>query len=51
MNSASLTVESISKTFRRKDGDLPVLDGTTLAVGPGEFIALVGPSGCGKGPP
>ena len=32
-----------------EDGDGTLaLEGATLAVGPGEFVAVVGPSGCGK---
>src|SRR6267142_3747227 len=32
-----------------EDGDGTLaLEGTTLAVAPGEFVAVVGPSGCGK---
>jgi NitT/TauT family transport system ATP-binding protein len=29
-------------------GDEPVLEGASLAVGPGQFVSLVGPSGSGK---
>ena len=29
-------------------GNLQALASTTMAVGPGEFVAVVGPSGCGK---
>jgi NitT/TauT family transport system ATP-binding protein len=29
-------------------GNLQALANTTMAVGPGEFVAVVGPSGCGK---
>ena len=39
-----LAISGLGKSF----GDLQVLRGIDLAVGRGEFIALVGPSGCGK---
>ena len=38
---------AISGLTRRFDA-LPVLDGVDLAVGPGEFVSLLGPSGSGK---
>ncbi|HYG56876.1 MAG TPA: ATP-binding cassette domain-containing protein, partial [Symbiobacteriaceae bacterium] len=39
-----IAFEGISKRF----GTLSVLDDVSLAVGRGEFVAIVGPSGCGK---
>ena len=39
-----LRVDRVSRTF----GNLSVLEDISLAVGAGEFVALVGPSGCGK---
>ena len=39
-----LEIAELSKSF----GDFSVLTNITLAVGQGEFLALVGPSGCGK---
>ena len=39
-----LTVTSLSKSF----GDTPVFRDVSLALGPGEFVALLGESGVGK---
>ena len=43
-----LRVAGITKTFRRRDDQLLVLDNVSFDVRPGEFFAIVGPSGCGK---
>src|ERR1700754_3992799 len=41
---ASVELQNIRKHY----GALPVIHDVSLAIGDGEFIALVGPSGCGK---
>ncbi|MEY2566792.1 MAG: putative transport system ATP-binding protein [Actinomycetota bacterium] len=43
-----LTLEGVSKSFRRGRETVMALDGVTLEVAPGEFVAMVGPSGSGK---
>jgi NitT/TauT family transport system ATP-binding protein len=48
MTVAKLTIENLSKVFTRQDDPLLVLDGINLTCEPGEFISLVGASGCGK---
>jgi NitT/TauT family transport system ATP-binding protein len=45
LTTVPLTFESVSLTF--PDGTT-ALDSVDLAVGRGEFVAIVGPSGCGK---
>jgi len=40
--------EGISKSFKKRDEELQVLDSIDLAVAEGEFVCLLGPSGCGK---
>ncbi len=44
MTGPLLSVERVSKRF----GSVVALDDVSLAVGAGEFFALLGPSGCGK---
>ncbi len=43
-----LVVESVTKRFRTRKGEIHALDSVSLTVREGEFICLVGPSGCGK---
>jgi lipoprotein-releasing system ATP-binding protein len=47
---AVLELRDVRKAFRSPDGsrEIPVLNGVSLAVRPGETIAVVGPSGSGK---
>ncbi len=45
---AKVTVRHVSKSFRRSDGELVVLQDIDLSVHEGEFVCLLGPSGCGK---
>ena len=51
MQSAAIEVAGASKVFRAagsKRREVRALDPLDLAVGQGEFLAIVGPSGCGK---
>ncbi len=44
MSAPLLSVSDVTKNY----GAVAALDGVSLAVGAGEFFALLGPSGCGK---
>ncbi len=45
---SKLSIQSVSKTFKSKSGDVQALDRVSLEVSEGEFVCLVGASGCGK---
>jgi putative ABC transport system ATP-binding protein len=45
---AALTMRGVRKTFEAENAPVRALRGVDLAVGRGEFVAVTGPSGCGK---
>src|SRR5690242_17073229 len=45
---AAISVESVSKLFGHDEERVTALDNIDLAIGAGEFVAIVGPSRCGK---
>ena len=48
MNPAVLDVADLGVVWEHRRGPVPILDGVSLAIAPGETVALVGESGAGK---
>ena len=45
---AAVQVQNVRKVYKRDSQEIVVLDGLSLEVPEGEFVALMGPSGSGK---
>ena len=45
---ALVEIENVRKIYKRDEFEVPVLNGITVGVGRGDFLALMGPSGSGK---
>lgn len=46
---SALSIRNLNKTFHRKEGgEVPAIDNTSMEVARGEFLVLLGSSGCGK---
>ena len=45
---ALIELRDVSKSYRRDQNEIVVLDGVTISIPQGDFMALMGPSGSGK---
>jgi NitT/TauT family transport system ATP-binding protein len=48
MGSPAIALRDVGKTYATGDGPVPALDRVSFEVAEGEFVAVVGRSGCGK---
>lgn len=47
-NNAMIALKDVTKTYQMGDSTVHALDGVTMAIERGEFVAITGPSGSGK---
>ena len=47
-NNAMITLQNVTKTYQMGDSTVHALDGVTMTIERGEFVAITGPSGSGK---
>jgi putative ABC transport system ATP-binding protein len=48
MSAADIELVEVRKHYRKGRLDIPALDGMTMTIGAGSFVAIMGPSGSGK---
>ena len=48
MHNSMITLQNVTKTYQMGDATVHALDGVTMTIERGEFVAITGPSGSGK---
>ncbi|MEO1061840.1 MAG: ABC transporter ATP-binding protein [Actinomycetota bacterium] len=48
MTAPIISLDDVSKRFRKRTQTVHALDRVSLDIAPGEFVSFIGPSGCGK---
>jgi putative ABC transport system ATP-binding protein len=48
MNNIAISTQELTKTYKREEFTVTALDGISLTIPLGDFVALMGPSGSGK---